>query len=264
MKELMYVILIMWLISAILFSIKILAIFIMKYKELKKYYKITREDKEKFKYYRDIIKEYSIGELGYIYNKKNIDVLIKADIKKLKLQKKIEINNNNLIILNKNNLSSSELFILDSYKFIDTQEFKKIYCDKIITSLKNKNILTRINFENLLIIGIFHILTLFFYLIMLKNIEELPNQISIFIPILFVYSWCLIAVSMLMASKVSYTLTKKGKDIYLKLNGLKYYIKDFGRFNEKELKEIKLWKDYILYAIILGESDKLESQIKES
>lgn len=264
MKELMYGFLIMWFISAILFSIKILAIFIMKYKELKKYYKITREDKEKFKYYRDIIKEYSIGELGYIYNKKNIDVLIKADIEKLKLQKKIEINNNNLIILNKNNLSSSELFLLDSYKFIDTQEFKKIYRDKIITSLKNKNILTRVTFESFLIIGIFFIFTLFFYLIILKNIEELPNQISVFIPIQFVYSWCLIAVSMLMASKVSYTLTKKGKDIYLKLNGLKYYIKDFGRFNEKELKEIKLWKDYILYAIILGESDKLESQIKES
>lgn len=84
----MYVILIMWLISAIIFSIKILAIFIMKYKELKKYYKITREDKEKFKYYRDIIKEYSIGELCFIYNKKNIDILVKADIEKLKLQKK--------------------------------------------------------------------------------------------------------------------------------------------------------------------------------
>ena len=66
---------------------------------------------------------------------------------------------------------------------------------------------------------------------------------------------------MRMIFKVSYILTKEGKEIYLRLNGLKHYLKDFGRLDEKELKEIILWKDYILYAIILDESNKLKKEL---
>lgn len=57
--------------------------------------------------------------------------------------------------------------------------------------------------------------------------------------------------------------TSIGKDIYLKLNGLKNYIKDFGNFDDRCLKEIVLWEDYILYAITLNESKTLSKQVKE-
>ncbi len=57
--------------------------------------------------------------------------------------------------------------------------------------------------------------------------------------------------------------TSIGKDIYLKLNGLKNYIKDFGNFDDKTLNELVLWEEYILYAIILDESEILSKQARE-
>lgn len=60
----------------------------------------------------------------------------------------------------------------------------------------------------------------------------------------------------------SLTKTEKGKEIYLKLKGLKKHLKDFGNFDDKSLKEISLWDEYILYALILNESDNLSSQAK--
>lgn len=57
--------------------------------------------------------------------------------------------------------------------------------------------------------------------------------------------------------------TDKGKEIYLKLNGLKNYINNFGNFDDKELKEIALWDEYILYAMILDESKNLSKQALE-
>ena len=91
--------------------------------------------------------------------------------------------------------------------------------------------------------------------------NNLPKNIYVLVAILFVYSWFLSFFSIRMMLKVSYVLTKDGKDIYVRLNGLKHYLDDFGRFDEKGLREIVLWEDYILYAIILGESDKLENEL---
>ena len=63
--------------------------------------------------------------------------------------------------------------------------------------------------------------------------------------------------------EASLVKTEKGKEIYLKLKGLKNYLKDFGNFNDKSLKEISLWNEYILYAIILNESSSLSVEAKE-
>lgn len=60
----------------------------------------------------------------------------------------------------------------------------------------------------------------------------------------------------------SLTKTEKGKEIYLKLKEIKNYLKDFGNFDDKSLKEISLWDEYILYALILIESVNLLYQAK--
>ena len=56
--------------------------------------------------------------------------------------------------------------------------------------------------------------------------------------------------------KAMYIKTDKGKELYMKLNGLKRFIRDFGYFKDKNLKEILVWEDYLLYAIILNETKK--------
>ena len=59
--------------------------------------------------------------------------------------------------------------------------------------------------------------------------------------------------------KVMYIKTDKGKELYMKLNGLKRFIRDFGYFKDKDLKEILVWEDYLLYAIILNETKNIKN-----
>ena len=101
---------------------------IKRIKDSKRKYKIESKDQHKFKYYRDIIKEYSIGELGYIFNgRKKTKLLIIAELEKLKLQKNIEIINGEIKITNSKNTTPSEKFILENYKFINEKYFEKRY-----------------------------------------------------------------------------------------------------------------------------------------
>ncbi len=56
--------------------------------------------------------------------------------------------------------------------------------------------------------------------------------------------------------------SKKGMEQYTKWMAFKKFLKDFGRFNEKELPEIKLWEQYLVYAHILGIAKELEKEMK--
>ena len=46
--------------------------------------------------------------------------------------------------------------------------------------------------------------------------------------------------------------TKTGIEEYTKWNAFKKFLKDFGRFDEKQLPEIALWEKYLVYATALG------------
>lgn len=46
--------------------------------------KLIKNDANKFKYYRDILKDYSISELGYLYNKRNIELIKMSELEYLK------------------------------------------------------------------------------------------------------------------------------------------------------------------------------------
>lgn len=147
-KEYVYLFFSLQILIFISYLLKFLIFCIRRYFDSRKYYKITREDKEKFVYFRDIIKDCSIGELGYIFNeKKNINSIIMAEIEYLKLNKKIEIVNKNIIVIDDTNLRKSEKFIIESYKFIGTKDFNKLYIESIESSLKEKNLLKHINFS---------------------------------------------------------------------------------------------------------------------
>lgn len=56
--------------------------------------------------------------------------------------------------------------------------------------------------------------------------------------------------------------TKNGNELFLKWNGLKNFIKDFGSFSDRELPEIKLWEKYLVYAHIFGLADELRKQME--
>lgn len=56
--------------------------------------------------------------------------------------------------------------------------------------------------------------------------------------------------------------TVKGNEDYNKWKAFKNFLNDFGRLNEKELPEIKLWERYLVYATIFGVADKLRNTMK--
>lgn len=56
--------------------------------------------------------------------------------------------------------------------------------------------------------------------------------------------------------------TKKGNEQYHKWKGLKNFLADFGRLDEKDLPEIKLWERYLVYATMFGLAIKVQNAMK--
>lgn len=58
-------------------------------------------------------------------------------------------------------------------------------------------------------------------------------------------------------------LTKKGQQELDELYGLKHFLLDFSLIQERGIAETVLWQDYMVYALMFGIADKLESQIRQ-
>lgn len=56
--------------------------------------------------------------------------------------------------------------------------------------------------------------------------------------------------------------TKEGALEYKKWLAFKNFLLDFGRMDEKELPEVKLWSKYLVYATVLGVARQLEKTMK--
>ena len=56
---------------------------------------------------------------------------------------------------------------------------------------------------------------------------------------------------------------KNREDEVRQVFGLKKFLKDFTLLDERELKEVKLWKDYMIYATLFGIADKVIKEMKK-
>ena len=56
--------------------------------------------------------------------------------------------------------------------------------------------------------------------------------------------------------------TMKGKEAYSKWLAHKRFLKNFSKFDEKDLPEITLWEKYLVTATVLGCADKVEKRMK--
>lgn len=247
------------IIYIICFIISVLKRKLLFYKSIK----INKNDVNKFKYYRDILKDYSISELGYLYSKRNIELIKMAELEYLKNKQCISFENNEIIINKDNAKNVKQSYVLNHYKFINDKDFKKYYLKEIENSLKVKDCIKKYSFSDNTIALLIYALTfiifggIWFYFLKIES-EYLKIEC-----ILFILFWFISCVTMIFFFRESSLIkTKKGKEIYLKLKGLKNYLKDFGNFDDKSLKEISLWDEYILYALILNESDNLLYQAK--
>lgn len=68
-----------------------------------------------------------------------------------------------------------------------------------------------------------------------------------------------------------YPFTQSGADVYAHLKGLSNYLKDFTLLNERQVEEVTLWRDYLIYAIIFdhktplsADADRLYQSVRQA
>ncbi len=83
-------------------------------------------------------------------------------------------------------------------------------------------------------------------------------SLSTIIPILLLIF--LIFIIVITSTRKFYT--EKGREDYAKWQAFKHFLEDFSTFDEKELPEVPLWNQYLIYATILGCAETLQKQMK--
>ena len=64
-------------------------------------------------------------------------------------------------------------------------------------------------------------------------------------------------------NKFRYVAKSKVKEEAIKLKGLKLFFREFTLIDEKEAIEVKVWKDYLIFAQILGMASTVAKQFKK-
>ena len=248
------------------------------------YIKHDKEYKRVFEidYYREIPSDYPPEVLDYLINRKITNNSLTASLleiirKKGLLVEKILGTKKDYKFINPKNkpkeaLTDNEIYIKDwfindigngvevtnkdieitSKSLSSSQDFMKSY-----NSWKNKALKKGLKedfFEDktsIKILSIIYTLLIFIPIIIGFSIELFIG--IIFIPIVLVA----------LVYFITYTKrTTHGNQDYIKWMAFKKFLKDFGRFSDKELPEIYLWEKYLVYATILGVANKVEAAMK--
>lgn len=237
--------------------------------------KLSEIDFKKYDgYFRDVLNNYDITVLSYIddfqldYKKDIVAVLLN-----LKNKGKISFDElNNKIIVNEKDLylSKVEKYLIDN--IIDGKVNGVInYENVVIEEAINSNLLEKrikpFNFLKFFISIFLFILSnilIFNFATNLTNFENNPIVIIIFI--IVVVTWIL-GISFIMfflpiygfiyiIGKVTnpYVRSKLGEEVNIKLEGLKNYLKDFSSLDEKNVEDLIIWEDYLIYSVLFNQN----------
>ena len=221
-----------------------------------------------YDYYRDKVDNYSPGLLMYLknndfdFNKVFVAILINLYNKKY-----INFNDNKIVIINNDweNLSKDEVYILESiksnnlkYAFKDKKNrkyLKRLIKDELKKYYLIKNIITK-KYDKFFNI-VFSILFILLFTISLLNfIGNDHNNTFDFIFSLLLYGLSFV-VGVISSNiynyfkKNSYRRSEKAIEIAVKLECIKKYIIDFSILKDRNINEVELWDDYIIYTVML-------------
>ena len=84
---------------------------------------------------------------------------------------------------------------------------------------------------------------------MLKHVEYTFLQKGLYKKIVF-------------GTEYKYYLDKSLKEKAYQLAGLKNFLLDFSKINDRKGQEVSLWEDYLIYAQLMGIADKVEVQFE--
>lgn len=250
------------------------------------YKKISHLDFEKEKvYFREIIQKYSISELSFIDGfkldnpKDIISVLLKFERNKI-----IEIKDDKIVVLDYDDskLKYSEKYLLshidDGYlKLKDDLDY--IYAvqddcesDKLIEKIPVDERYSGFMSE-MKSMGLFYKITIILLeigsggLFLLPFISAILGWVALLV-ILSLVLGILMAIIMIIVClfkafkhsgsiQVDHKLLDDGRVIHSKLEGLKYYLKDFDKLDKEESQSVMIWDDYLMYSVMFGFNKKI-------
>lgn len=238
--------------------------------------KLEKVDYKNDVIYRDIIKEYSPGVLGFIDTFALSENHIIATVLELELKNKIKIEDVIKVIdEDESNLSNNEKYIFNGIKnnsyvnlnlgvfeskaLDDSNKLNLIDIRKPIS--KTKKILTKLSPV------LFYVL--FLFLVNNRIIQVKNTFLIILLIILGIFMMFFPLISLVyyffkttLIKIDPYIRSEKGSEINSKLEGLKKYIKEFSILPEREQKEIKLWREYLIYSVMFDMNKKVVDEIK--
>lgn len=242
------------------------------------YINFDRELKSNFKnkYYREIIDDYPIYCVEYLLNKtitektmsaSILDLIYKKNIAieetdkkheyifKLKNNKKLSSTEQKLVDLLFNEVGNGESFTSkDLKKAAKTESYydaQKAWKTAVEAEAEDQNFyFTENKFKKIGILYAIIGIVLFIINFQFNVFSMLPVAAFILTIIFLFYIFTL------------KKRTEKGNEDYHKWKAFKNYLKDFGRFDEKDLPEIKLWERILVYAAIFGITKEVQKSMK--
>lgn len=259
---------------------------IIKYHKELKNTPIIKPNQE-FEYYRDIDKNQTPAEAGFLYYFKNTGLqcnmtkIVSATMLNLCMKKHIsfeQIPNKkdqirvNLISENIEELKEDEKLIYELLKKVPKndsnsftmKEFEKYasnHSSEVLSKFKKIETIAKKSQEQE---GKYSK-----ELITKHYGWSLKGALYIFLTIASIAFMWLLVIPSLVASIYCFrisgrynTLTEKGMSEKEKLKGLKKYMEDFSMMKEKSVPELILWEKYLVYATVFGIADKVLKQLK--
>lgn len=270
----------LWTFNIIVVCILPFYYFIYNIKEKIKTRKLERStiiNKIDFKYYRDILEEYSPAMLSFILDGTEFDKDLSASI---------------IYLINKGYLELKDDYTIKKVEKDCSQlskDLQIIYNSDVNKLLAFRKIRTKSNDEKLQA----HIAsetmiewmeqiekqTVKAGLVIERKKYKITSILSILCILEVIYTLCfkfyglfffscfLVLLLLLLKfwayDKNKWVKTQKGYEVYKKIIGLKNYIKDYSLLSERELKEIAVWEDFLIYAIIFNNISKLNKEAME-
>ena len=240
-------------------------------------------------YYRDLLKDYNPLELSYNNNYNLDDNSLFAMVLYLQNKKVLCLNDGkfNINYDNVDKLDNLGKQFIDCIKVLDNGKLAVSYSN--LTNLtdkscKEKNLLVMDNVPKRkfiidLLMSIIIYVVLFVAYKNLTNIyDSLPPTENIFLVFsIIIFSILLILsvfvfpfiffikiVLFILATNIKQAKkTKLGNEINYKLDGLKNFIRDFSKLDERTKEEVVLWDDYLIYSVLFGDNKKISTDMKD-
>lgn len=230
-----------------------------------------------FKYYHDIIEEYSPATLSFILDGTEFDkdlgasiiYLINKGYLELQEENKITRTNKDCSKLSKDLqlLCNSDINHLLAFRKLNTKNTDEEKQANIASETTSKwiSLVEKQAVEAGLVIERkeYRMTSILSILCILEVIYTMSIDAWALFCFSCVLVFILIFVKIWTFDKNKWVKTQKGYEIFTKIVGLKNYIKDYSMLSDSELKEIAIWDDYLIYAIIFNNTSKLNKEAKE-